>query len=268
MPSYEFRDDRRSKLYEKGRAGQEINTIVIHHWGADGQKWDNLTAYTLNPGRNMSVHYIAEAGRVEQQVDEADTAWHASYRDINRRSIGIECRPEATDADYETVGELIANIWSRRGKLALEPHKKYRATSCPGRYDLGRLREIAERYAEPKVSEGVSVTPGAPAGVPYTVVAGDSPWSIAERVLGGGSLYTTLMATNGLKSDAIIYPGQVLIVPGYHVPEYTVVAGDSPWSIAQRELGDGRRWTEIATLNGWSGVPVIYPGDILKMPAK
>ncbi len=55
--------------------------------------------------------------------------------------------------------------------------------------------------------------PAAPAGT-YTVVKGDSPWSIAERLMGSGAKYKELMSYNGLAEDATIYAGQVLKIPG------------------------------------------------------
>lgn len=47
---------------------------------------------------------------------------------------------------------------------------------------------------------------------------------------------------------------------------YTVVAGDSLWSIAQKRLGNGNRYKEIMTLNGLSST-VIRPGQKLKLPS-
>lgn len=48
---------------------------------------------------------------------------------------------------------------------------------------------------------------------------------------------------------------------------YTVRAGDSLSTIAARELGDWRRWTDIATLNGLADPDVIVPGQVLRLPA-
>ena len=48
----------------------------------------------------------------------------------------------------------------------------------------------------------------------YIVQSGDSLWAIAERLLGNGARYTEIMELNGLTS-IIIYPGQVLKIPGY-----------------------------------------------------
>lgn len=45
---------------------------------------------------------------------------------------------------------------------------------------------------------------------------------------------------------------------------YTVVSGDSWWSIAQKTLGKGTRWKEISDLNG--SVRTLYPGQVVKVP--
>lgn len=56
--------------------------------------------------------------------------------------------------------------------------------------------------------------PAAPSTGTYTVVKGDSPWSIASKLLGSGTKYKELMSYNGLAEDATIYAGQVLKIPG------------------------------------------------------
>lgn len=51
---------------------------------------------------------------------------------------------------------------------------------------------------------------------------------------------------------------------------YTVKKGDSWWSIAERELGDGRRFKELAAANGVKNPKksVIKPGQALKLPGE
>ncbi len=46
---------------------------------------------------------------------------------------------------------------------------------------------------------------------------------------------------------------------------YTVQKGDSLWSIAQKQMGDGTKWPQIQKLNNLSG-DIIYPGQALKIP--
>lgn len=49
--------------------------------------------------------------------------------------------------------------------------------------------------------------------------------------------------------------------------EYPVKSGDSLWKLAQRFLGNGNRWSEIAELNNITG-SVIKVGQVLKIPKK
>lgn len=46
---------------------------------------------------------------------------------------------------------------------------------------------------------------------------------------------------------------------------YTVKSGDSWWSIADRELGDGGLMYQLAELNGKTVYDTIYPGQVLKL---
>ncbi len=47
---------------------------------------------------------------------------------------------------------------------------------------------------------------------------------------------------------------------------YTVQAGDTLWSIAQRLYGDGKRWKDIAQANGITDARKLTVGTVLKIP--
>jgi hypothetical protein len=47
---------------------------------------------------------------------------------------------------------------------------------------------------------------------------------------------------------------------------YTIRKGDTLWSIAEDELGNGARWTEIAALNPGTDPENLVPGTALKIP--
>lgn len=104
----------------------------------------------------------------------------------------------------------------------------------------------------------------------YTVKDGDNLWDISQRFLGSGTKYPEIVSLNNLSSTTI-YPGQVLKIPesnSSNSPEYktyTVVEGDNLWDIAQRFLGAGARYSEIALLNNLNS-DTIYPGQTLKIP--
>ncbi len=47
----------------------------------------------------------------------------------------------------------------------------------------------------------------------YTVKTGDSPWRIAQELLGDGRRYQDIVELNGLKEPYTIYTGQILRIP-------------------------------------------------------
>lgn len=125
------------------RRGRSIKSITIHHWGAFGQTHDGVNNFFVNGPGTTSAHYNASAGRVNCLVSPLDAAWHSGNAEGNATSIGIECRPEATDGDYQTVAELVRYLRARFGPLPLVPHRDWQATACPGIWDLQRLDALA-----------------------------------------------------------------------------------------------------------------------------
>ena len=121
-------------------------------------------------------------------------------------------------------------------------------------------------------SGGGTQKPAAPqepaqSGSTYTVKAGDTLSSIAAKY---GTTYQALAAYNGISDPNVIRVGQVLKIPqnGQQAATertHTVKKGESLWSIAAKELGNGSRYNEIMKLNGLSG-STIHPGQVLKLP--
>lgn len=48
---------------------------------------------------------------------------------------------------------------------------------------------------------------------------------------------------------------------------YRVVSGDTLWGIAQKNLGNGNRWNEVASINGIGNPRALQVGVVLKLPA-
>lgn len=104
---------------------------------------------------------------------------------------------------------------------------------------------------------------GQTSGKSYTVKAGDSVWGIAKR---NGISMAQLIEANHIKNN-FIYPGQVLtLTTGATAPTsagktYTVKAGDSLWSIAQRNN------TSVAQLKSANNLhsDLILIGQVLKL---
>lgn len=152
-------DTRWSPNFSKGRPSGSAAFIVIHHWGADGQTHQGVVDYLCRTGGNSSAHYVASGGRVTQLVHDYDRAWHAGSAG-NPRGIGVECRPEMSDADFETVARLVAAIRAQHGNLPLRGHKDYMSTACPGRW-YARLGDLDARARQ--IAGGTTDAPAAPA---------------------------------------------------------------------------------------------------------
>lgn len=119
----------------------------------------------------------------------------------------------------------------------------------------------------------------------YTVVKGDTLWSIAEDSYGSGYNWVDIKSANDLASETIEV-GQKLTIPDVPAKKptattkvtataqtstigtnsYTVVHGDTLWGIAVRAYGDGYKWVDIASSNKLANPDLIYPGNVLTIP--
>lgn len=149
--------------YVKSVFGQArtIESITIHHWGVFGQKHDDVVRFFESGPGTTSAHFVVSAGRIDCLVSPVDAAWHAGSAKGNATSIGIECHPEATPEDYETVAELIRFLRTAYGNLPLIPHRQWHATACPGIWDLAKLDKLAKVQAAVS-PESSTVTPNTP----------------------------------------------------------------------------------------------------------
>ena len=148
---YEYLTNYNANAYMIGRMSNgvqySVDKIIIHHWGATGQTFDGVCAWFESPNCQTSAHYVVEGGRVACLVNLSDTAYHAGDWGANLTSIGIECRPEMSDADLETVCELVAYLYNVYGELPIYGHKDFSPTACPGKY-YGKLDYIHDRALE------------------------------------------------------------------------------------------------------------------------
>ena len=134
-------------------------------------------------------------------------------------------------------------------------------------------RNAWKRYANPS---GKSPAPAhapkpkpaapKPAAKPgtYTVKAGDTLSGIAARF---GTSWQELQRINGLANANLIFPGQVLRLPGGGKPApqkrtYVVKSGDTLSGIAARF---GTSWQALAQKNGIANANLIYPGQVIRI---
>jgi nucleoid-associated protein YgaU len=123
----------------------------------------------------------------------------------------------------------------------------------------------------------------------YTVKKGDTLSGIAKSQLGSANRYGEIAALNPGLDPKRMKVGQTLKLPGgasasagtqaasapkvakatpasANGVEYTVRRGESLWAIAQSQLGDGDRYTEIAALNPKLDPNRLVVGMKLRLP--
>ncbi|WP_216666465.1 N-acetylmuramoyl-L-alanine amidase [Actinomyces faecalis] len=205
VPNSAVTDVRQSPNFSAGRPAGAPNQVVIHHWGADGQTHQGVVDYLCRSSNHgASAHYVASAGRVTQLVSDRDRAWHAGPSG-NPRGIGIECRPECSDGDFETVAGLVAAIRSEHGNLPLVGHRDHMSTACPGRW-YARLADLDAR----------------------------------ARALAGGA--PAKPATGGLVLYPLAVDGQWGPATGARVRQVLGTAATAPWSQVVRALQYALTW--------------------------
>lgn len=254
-----------------GRRAADITKFIIHHWGVKGQSFVNVRNFLCRNSAALgdaptSASAVLEAGRVEEIAADTTITYHAGHWGANVAGYGIECRPEATAADIETLCQYIADKSRRLGlkSFTIEGHRDYSATACPGDY-YAKMNYIINRVNEILAGKPQNATP-APAPAPstggkYTVKAGDTLSAIAAA---NGVSVDAIARASGVTNPNVIHVGQVLTIPGKNVPtRYTVKSGDTLSGIAARY---GKDINAIARASGITNINLIHVGQVITIP--
>ncbi|KKU28543.1 MAG: Peptidoglycan-binding LysM [Candidatus Amesbacteria bacterium GW2011_GWA2_47_11b] len=109
------------------------------------------------------------------------------------------------------------------------------------------------------------------AGNDYTVVAGDSLWTVSEKAYGSGYNWVDVYAANKDVLDAhpdLLFVGTKLVLPKVEVKQpvsYTVTPGDNLWNISVKSCGNGYTWVKTARENKLANPNLLYVGQVLKI---
>lgn len=255
---------------------RRVEAITIHHWGLPGQMHDAVVRYLASKNdRGSSAHAVISAGRATSIVHPDNAAWHAGNAMGQTITIGLELRPEASDADYVTAAAYIAFLRGIYGDLPLIPHNHWKPTACPGKWDLKRLDKMARSMAAP-VKPGSTppkppvkpapkppapAKPAADTRIHWVVQKGDSLSKISQYYYGNIASVKKIAAHNGIKNPNDIEVGQKIFIPGPLV--WNIEAPDTIRSIAKYY---GLDPAYLAKKNGLSGPDAtIYIGNSLRI---
>jgi nucleoid-associated protein YgaU len=103
------------------------------------------------------------------------------------------------------------------------------------------------------------------------VQAGDSLWKLAARYLGKGERWVELAKLNPqFANPGLIRPGDPVHVPAplpQNAKQVVIRRGDTLWSVARAEFGQGLAFSCIAHANQLPSADLIRAGETLVLPA-
>lgn len=258
--TYTLRESRNSKNFTRASdvpfvfgMPRVIEAITIHHWGSLGQRFEDVENFLCTNNTPTSAHYVVQAGLVSCIVTPDDAAWHSGSPRGNAKTVGLELRPEATDADYQTAAELVRDIRKWAGDIPLLPHNHWFNTACPGKWDLARLDRMARAAAAPApVIKPASSTPAKtskPAPKPAAKPAKTNYVADPHWVVEPGETLGQVAAHYGVTVDAIAKYNGIKNVNSIKVGEWVwPPVGRDTWTV---DPGD-----TLAKIAKFYGVPV------------
>lgn len=130
-----------------------------------------------------------------------------------------------------------------------------KANSLANADDIKTGQELKIPEVSPMIVAGSPAASASP-------VASATPIASAVAVASPIASPTPVASTQPAASPAVS-PSPAATVTGN---SYTIAAGDSLWTIAQRAYGDPYKWSQIAEANKLVNPDVIHPGNVLTLP--
>lgn len=97
----------------------------------------------------------------------------------------------------------------------------------------------------------------------YVVRPGDTLWGLARR---WGVAPSAIAAANGIQEDAVLYPGERLVIPPSDVLLHRVEPGDTLWSLGRRYHVSVERLASVNEIGDPAalavGMELIIPSDL------
>ena len=202
--------------------------------------WSEMQGYkgmmeTLKGATSVAEASNAVMTQYERPADQSEAAQarRAGYGKTYYDKYAGAAQPPATDGLYRVQVGAYSKLENARRQLAAIQGKGFEAL----------VKKFGNLY---KVQTGAySVKANAEAQLARVKTAGFEDAYITKE--SGG----TVVATDDVQEPSYV--------------TYKVKRGDSLWSIAKANLGNGSRWTEIKSLNNLTS-NTIYAGQTLKLP--
>ncbi|QBZ73277.1 endolysin [Arthrobacter phage MrGloopy] len=184
-----------------GQGPRRVESITIHWWGNYGQEFWQVENFLCTNTKPTSAHFVVQEGLVSCIVNPDDAAWHAGNPYGNTTSIGIECRPEATDGDYQTIAELVAFLRKIYGDVPLVHHYEWQSTACPGTYDLARIDRLSRGVNVAESIEGSLTVAEVDRAIAYIKALASDGWTDASGKKHPGFMF--VIEENQKRIDAL-----------------------------------------------------------------
>lgn len=225
-------------------------------------------ANNAGAGCKHARNYFKDKGQLHDNPQAGDQIFFYSSDKSEISHTGIVYKTDGSkvytvEGNTSSASGVIANGGAVEKKSYSLTYARIAGYGRPA-YGMQTVESTATKEPEkPAVTEDLS------AYETYTVKKGDTLWRIAQKTLGSGNKYKTIMQLNGLSSDKLKV-GQVLKIKEKETKAepfttYTVKSGDTLWKIAQKQLGSGNKYTQIMAASGLES-DKLKVGQILKIP--
>lgn len=241
--------DVRSLMTDGGRGRYDLDParvtgIAIHHsvtfFPAVTSRADEvhhlrmIDQYHASKGWGGFGYHLATFPSGRAYLCGSLTGARAHVASLNDRYVGLVLIGDFTsvgpgDTQIAAASEAVAYIRGHYPRRPIGGHRDFALpaypTACPGdtyQQWLARLNTPVQQEEDMDeatvraifADEHARAHAGAPPGQrTYTVLPGDSPWRIAQKVWGDGSRYPEIQRANGLDDESTIHPGDVLVIP-------------------------------------------------------
>lgn len=207
--------------------------------------------HTVSPGDTASRVAARYGLRTADVLAWNGLGWDSIIRpgDVLRLTGAASPAPAAPMAGSYTVqqGDTLWSIAQRHG-VSVDALRGANGLGSSSLIRTGQSLALPGGMVPAASATPVSApAPSTPAATTHTVAGGETMWSIADR---HGVALAALLQANGLAESSIIYPGQVLSVPGAAAPASAPAVDTAALGLDDEQIGNARIIIEVGRERG------------------